>query len=167
MIVEERVRTDPDAAVVVALIRHERDLLDRGDLSHWMELFCDDGVYWMPSHPEQTDPAGAISLLLEDRPLMRIRAGNFQHPLSPAMAHSIRSTRLMELTQIERCADNGCHWRVVANFHAVVSYREQQQIFAGRYTYLIREEGKNKLIWRKRVDIINVDHALKSIVTYI
>lgn len=152
---------------IVALAKAEIDLLDIGDLKGWMSLFSEDGVYWMPSHGGQTDPHAEISLFFEDRTLMEIRAENYGHHLSASMAHPIRSCRMMDVTLIEPCSDLGAGWKLTAKFHAVISYRQQQSLFAGRYEYLVRIVDDRPRIRQKRVDLINADSPLPSIMIYI
>lgn len=159
-------RADPTERIV-ALAKAETDFLDRGDLKAWMSLFSEDGVYWMPSHPGQTDPHTEISLILEDRALMEIRAANFGHQLSASMAHPIGSCRMIDVTSVEPCSDLGCDWKLRAKFFAAISYRQTQSVYAGRYEYLVRLSGEEPRIRQKRVDLINAESPLPSIMSYI
>jgi benzoate/toluate 1,2-dioxygenase beta subunit len=154
-------------AEIESLIGREVDLLDQGDLATWMTLFTDDGIYWMPSHAGQSDPDKEISLFYEDRELMEIRAANFRHDLSPAMQHPVRSSHLVYVTGIEPGPESEPSWWVAAKFHAVLFHREEQTLFAGRYRYLIKQVNGRLQIKSKRVDLINVDAPLTSILIYI
>jgi 3-phenylpropionate/cinnamic acid dioxygenase small subunit len=158
---------NPSSLAIAALLRKERDLLDRGDLDAWRQLFTTDGVYWMPSDPAHEKPLEAISLMLEGQELMEIRARNFGHAMSPSMAHPLRSCRLMEIRSILPSKGGDGEWQAIASFHAVISYRQEQQLFAGSYTYLVAATGTGFLIRQKRVDILNVDQPIKSVLIYI
>ncbi|RMF07788.1 MAG: aromatic-ring-hydroxylating dioxygenase subunit beta [Alphaproteobacteria bacterium] len=143
----------------------EADLLDRGDLKAWLELFTEDGRYWMPARPDQDDPETEISLFYDDRLLMSIRALNFGHPLSPMMEHPVRTSHVIGNV---RLADwDGETARVTANFHVVALQRKEQTVFAGRYTYELVRAGAGWKIRQKRVDLINCDMPMKNILIYL
>ncbi len=152
---------------IITLVKEERDCLDKSNLKGWMSLFCTDGVYWMPSHPGQTDPHQEISLLYEDRHLMEIRAENFGDPMSPAMAHPVRSCRLIEIKSVTPARARDGSWQALANFHAVLYHREEQFLFAGQYEYLVQFVEGRPLIKQKRVDLVNIDAPLRNIMIYI
>ena len=43
---------------VQAFLIREADLLDRGLFGEWVDLFDEDGIYWVPSSPFQEDMLG-------------------------------------------------------------------------------------------------------------
>ena len=55
--------TDTLLAQATELLYSEADLLDQTDLDHWIELYTDDGTYWMPVTPDQPDPINHLKLL--------------------------------------------------------------------------------------------------------
>ena len=55
-------------------------LLDERRFDEWMELFDAKGYYWAPARPEQADPWSEISLLFDDRDVMKNRIGRLRHP---------------------------------------------------------------------------------------
>ena len=58
----------------------QAELLDAKRWDAFMELFTDDGVYWMPASPEQTTGEGQPAIFYEDRNLMSVRAKRVTHP---------------------------------------------------------------------------------------
>jgi len=53
------------------------------DGKHWqafIDLFDDQGVYWMPVTREQTEWEGSPSIFAEDKLMMEIRKGRVSHP---------------------------------------------------------------------------------------
>jgi 3-phenylpropionate/cinnamic acid dioxygenase small subunit len=42
---------------------HEARLLDERRFREWMELFADDGTYWVPAVPEQKSPSSGLPVL--------------------------------------------------------------------------------------------------------
>ena len=67
-------------AFEVFLIRESR-LLDERRFRDWMNLFTDDGTYWVPAVPGQESPHNQASLFYDDRQLMKTRIDRLEHPL--------------------------------------------------------------------------------------
>ncbi|TQV78841.1 aromatic-ring-hydroxylating dioxygenase subunit beta [Exilibacterium tricleocarpae] len=155
-----------DLAEIERFLYREADLLDGNDLENWMQLFTDDGTYWMPVAPDQQDPHSHISILFENRTLMAVRAANFGHRLSASMQYTIRTSHLISNIRLAALDTATGTCTVKSNFQAVLYYREQT-LFAGTYTHNLVRAGDEYKIRQKRVDIINCDANHKSIMTYI
>ncbi len=155
-----------DLQSIEQFLYHESDLLDANDLSNWMELFTDDGTYWMPVARDQQDPHTHISILFENRAVMAVRANNFGHRLSASMEYDIRSSHLIGNIRITALDEATGDCTVKSNFQAVLYYREQT-LFAGTYTHQLKRVGNGYKIRQKRVDLINCDANHKSIMTYL
>ena len=65
---------------VEVFLFHQAALLDNKAWSEFGQLFSDDGVYWMPSTPTQTDWRREPSIFAEDKLLMEVRASRLLHP---------------------------------------------------------------------------------------
>ena len=61
-----------DQQLIDFVVRESR-LLDQQRLEDWLNLFTEDGHYWMPVEWGQTDPKLTTSLMYEDKLLLRIR----------------------------------------------------------------------------------------------
>jgi benzoate/toluate 1,2-dioxygenase beta subunit len=157
----------PSLAAVEALLYREADCLDAGNLDDWIELYTADATYWMPVRPEQTDPRKEISLFYDDRLLMDIRRRNFGHELAPSMAHEIRSSHLIGNVRLEKAGGASGVQRVFSSFHVAVYYRREQTLYAGRYTHELVATESGLRIRHKRVDLINCDAPLRSILIYL
>lgn len=163
----KRTAADPDINVLAAFLYDEADLLDAGDLKAWMALYTEDGRYWMPAAPDQPDPDSHISLFYDDRLMMSIRALNFGHPLSAAMEHPVRSSHVIGNVRLAHWDPSTGTAKVTSNFHVVLLQRKEQTVFAGRYTHDLVQDGQDWKIRQKKVDLINCDQPLKSIMTYL
>ena len=64
------VPTDQD---LIGFVVHEARLIDEHRFEEWLDLFTEDGHYWMPLEWGQTDPLLATSLMYEDKVLLQIR----------------------------------------------------------------------------------------------
>jgi benzoate/toluate 1,2-dioxygenase subunit beta len=155
-----------NVAQVEEFLYTEADLLDSCDLKNWMNLYTEDGTYWMPVRVGQEDPLTEISILYENRTLMAIRSNNFGHRLAPSMDHPVRCSHILSRIRVldSDSATGDC--TVQSNFQAVVYYKEQT-IFAGKYTHQLKCEGDRFLIKQKRVDLINCDANHRSLLIYV
>ena len=124
-----------------AFLMHEARLLDERRFREWMELFADDGTYWVPAAPVQESPFNEASLFYDDRDLMRTRIERLEHPRIHVQTPPSRTAHLVGNALIEM-ADEGNGECVVGSTVIMVEYRdEQQRIFAGRQHHRFRREG--------------------------
>lgn len=161
------VSESPVISEIEAFLYDEADCLDRADLDSWINLYTEDGVYWMPQNPAQTDPATEISLFHDSRLLMEIRRLNFGSALAPSMAYPVRASHIIGNVRVREWDDEAGTCKVTSNFQAILLFRNEQTLYAGRYTHELRHlEGEWKIA-HKRVDLINCDMPLKSLVIYL
>jgi 3-phenylpropionate/cinnamic acid dioxygenase small subunit len=151
-----------DRAEVEAFLVHEARLLDERRFREWMELFVDDGTYWVPAVPNQESPLDQASLFYDDRDLMRTRIERLEHPRIHVQTPPSRTAHLVGNMLIE-AADEANGECIVGSTVIMVEYREEQQrIFAGRQQHRLRRDGGSWRIVRKRVDLINCDSAFEA-----
>jgi hypothetical protein len=60
---------------VEQFLYRQAELLDGKHWQAFIDLFADDGVYWMPVTREQTEWEGSPSIFAEDKLMMEIRKG--------------------------------------------------------------------------------------------
>lgn len=152
-------------AQIAGLIQNETALLNKGDLDAWMNLFTDDGYYWMPLEAEQASPDEHDSLIYDNRALMEMRRDNLGHFLSPSMQVPVRSVRILGDLSYQDSSVVSSAVDVNTSVIAVI-YHRRQDTFAGNVTYTVVGEDNPK-IFRKRVDLINADGELDAIMMYI
>ena len=158
---------DVDTGVVQGireLIRQETAYLNKGDLDAWMTLFTDHGYYWMPLDAGQQSPDEHDSLIYDNRSLMEIRRNNLGHPLSPSMDFPVRSVRILAEPDIEAAV--GGEFIVTSSVIAMINHK-RQDVYGGKVTYRVCREGDDWRIQCKRVDLLNADAPLDTIMMYI
>jgi benzoate/toluate 1,2-dioxygenase beta subunit len=151
-----------ERAAVEEFIVREARLLDDRRFRDWMELFADDGTYWVPAVPGQPSPFEEASLFYDDRELMKTRVERLEHPRIHVQTPPSRTAHLVGNAVIEEVdtAKNEC---VVGSTFIMVEYRdEQQRVFAGRQRHRLRRDGAGFRIVQKRVDLINCDSAFEA-----
>jgi len=158
-----------DLRNIEQFLYQEASLLDRNDLDEWINLYTDDGTYWMPVTPEQEDPINHISLFYDDRTIMEIRRRNMKHPRAASKELPIRCSHIIGNVQVldEGSEKGQGDITVSSNFQCVIYAADEQTLFAGTYTHLLATAESSFKIRSKRVDIINCDAALGAILTYI
>ncbi|MED5420198.1 MAG: aromatic-ring-hydroxylating dioxygenase subunit beta [Pseudomonadota bacterium] len=145
----------------------EASFLDRPDLDKWMELYTEDGTYWMPAIPDQEDAEMHISLFYDDRVMMEVRRRNFVHPAAASKEYVVRASHIISNIQVTELDERNGDCTVTSNFHCFLYYHDRQTPYAGTYTHQLVRDGDSYKIKSKRVDIINCDTALNTIIIYI
>ena len=149
------------------LLYDEAAHLDRPDLDKWIELYTEDGTYWMPATPDQEDPLNHISLFYDDRVMMEVRRRNFKHPRAASKEYAVRASHIISNIRITEVDEDSGDCIVTSNFHCYLFYRDRQTPYAGTYRHELKREGDRYKIRHKRVDIINCDAALNTIIIYL
>jgi benzoate/toluate 1,2-dioxygenase beta subunit len=150
-----------DRAAVEEFLVHEARLLDERRFRDWMELFAEDGSYWVPAVPDQESPLDQASLFYDDRDLMRTRVERLEHPRIHVQTPPSRTAHLVGNVIVED-ADAANGEVLVGSTVIMVEYRDEaQRVFAGRQHHRLRREGASFRIVQKRVDLINCDSAFE------
>jgi 3-phenylpropionate/cinnamic acid dioxygenase small subunit len=140
----------------------EATLLDTRRFHDWMELFADDGTYWVPAVPGQESPFKEASLFYDDRELMKTRVDRLAHPRIHVQTPPSRTAHLVGNVVVETA--NGADGEFnVGSTVIMVEYRDDaQRVFAGRQLHKLRRDGDSFRIVQKRVDLINCDGAFEA-----
>src|SRR5258708_35827731 len=69
-----------DRAAFETFLIQEARLLDERRFREWMELFAEDGTYWVPAAPDQASPFDQASLFYDERELLQTRVESLDHP---------------------------------------------------------------------------------------
>lgn len=150
-----------DRAPIEQFLIHEARLLDERRFREWMELFSEDGTYWVPAVQDQESPFDQASLFYDDRDLMRTRVERLEHPRIHVQTPPSRTAHLVGSVLIEQADAAEV---LVGSTVIMVEYRDDaQRVFAGRQHHRLRREGAGFRIVQKRVDLINCDGAFEAI----
>jgi len=151
-----------DRAAFEEFLIHEACLLDERRFRDWMELFADDGTYWVPATPDQKSPFEEASLFYDDRELMKTRIERLEHPRIHVQTPPSRTAHIVGNLVIEE-TDLAKGEYVVGSTFIMAEYRDDaQRLFAGRQRHRLRRYGDTFRIVQKRVDLINCDGAFEA-----
>lgn len=156
---------DVDAALlrqVQVLLTQQAALLDARRWAEWMELFTEDGLYWMPAVPEQSDWASQPSIFAEDRLLMEVRASRLLHPNAWSQAAHWATQHLLGTTIVEQAnSDTLSTW---TPFQMMEVRRDKVRHFGGSYRHtLVLQQGQWK-IRLQRVDMFNAQASFDYVI---
>jgi 3-phenylpropionate/cinnamic acid dioxygenase small subunit len=155
--------TAPTDQDLIGFVMHEARLIDQHRFEEWLDLFADDGYYWMPLEWGQTDPRLATSLMYEDKLLLRIRVERLKGNRTFSQKPKSRCHHVLQIPQIERRDEAANEYVTWTPMHYVETRLDEQDLYAAWATHTLgMVDGKLK-IKLKRVDLVNCDAALRSI----
>lgn len=139
---------------VEQFLYRQAELLDDKHWQAFIDLFDDQGVYWMPVQPQQTEWEGSPSIFAEDKLLMEIRKGRVTHPNAWSQAPMWETNHLVSHVAIESVSGNEI--KVRSRFHFMELRRDNVRHFGGRYQHwLVRGADGALRIKLQRVDLFN------------
>jgi 3-phenylpropionate/cinnamic acid dioxygenase small subunit len=139
---------------VEQLLYQQAELLDGKHWQAWMDLFDEQGVYWMPVTPEQVEWEGSPSIFAEDKLMMEIRKGRISHPNAWSQAPMWETSHIVSHVVLESAV--GDLVQVRSRFHMMELRRDTVRHFGGRYHHtLVRGPDGLLRIRLQRVDLFN------------
>lgn len=153
----------PSDQDLVDFVYAEARLLDERRYDAWYALFTEDGYYWVPLAPGQTDPINHTSLAYEDKLLLRLRIERLKPPGPFSQHPESRAHHLLQRPEVERSDHAGNAFLTRTQLHYTETRGDEQLILVGTvFHHLTVEDGRLR-IKLKRIDILNCDAALPSI----
>jgi 3-phenylpropionate/cinnamic acid dioxygenase small subunit len=138
---------------VEQFLYRQAELLDRKSWQGFIELFAEDGVYWMPASPEQTTWVGVPAIFAEDRNLMTVRMKRLTHPHAWSQAPLWGTSHIVGNVMID--GEQGDTLVVRSRFHLMEFRRDASRHFAGSYVHHLRRTPDGLRIQLQRVDMVN------------
>jgi 3-phenylpropionate/cinnamic acid dioxygenase small subunit len=156
--------SDTEYRAVVEFVFKEARLADEARYVEWLELWTDDGVYWVPATTDPgADPDKHLSHIYDNRGRIETRIKLLQtgHRYSQEPASLMR--RL--ISNIEVTADGG---ELVAesNFALAelsIQARHEMHWWVGRTTHRLRRVGGELRMCRKKVVLVNAAEPLPNL----
>jgi 3-phenylpropionate/cinnamic acid dioxygenase small subunit len=148
---------------VIGFVYREARLLDEQRFDEWLDLFTEDGRYWMPLEPGQTDRRLTASLMDEDLLLLRIRVERLKGIRTYSQKPPSRCHHVLQQPQVDVFEPDAGRFSVWTSMHYVEARQDRQDLFAAWTTHdLVLVDGALR-IRMKRVDLLNCDAALGNI----
>ena len=143
---------------VEQFLYRQSELLDTRQWQAWIDLFTDDGVYWMPADPAQKHWDGVPSIFAEDKNLMHVRMGRVLHPDAWSQRPLWGTNHVVSNVIIEKQDGNGDVF-VRSRIHMMELRRDDVRHFAGSYRHELKKTPDGYRIKLQRVDMINAQAA--------
>lgn len=137
------------------LLYRQADLLDTKRWQDFIDLFADDGIYWMPASPEQTTGEGVPSIFWEDRDLMTVRMKRMDHPRAWSQKTAWGTNHVVSNVVIERQDPRTGEVVARSRFHMMEFRNDISRHFAGSYIHHFERTKDGYRIKLQRVDMVN------------
>jgi 3-phenylpropionate/cinnamic acid dioxygenase small subunit len=157
-------------------VYREARLLDAGAFTDWLALFAEDGRYWVPLEPAQSESdRSAQSIADEDLMLLRIRIARLENPRAYSLHPPVRCQHVLQQPRIERADDapeagagrQGAEFLLHTPFMYAERRAEEQLVLFGTARHRLRRGPAGLQIVLKRIDLLGADTALPSIYLFL
>ena len=153
----------PSDKDLIDFIYHEARLLDELRFNEWLDLFTDDGHYWMPAEWGQTDTKLVGSLMYEDKLLLTVRVERLKGNRTFSQKPKSRCHHVLQAPHIDCRDDEKREYQTYTPFHYYETRLEEREFYAGWAKHSLVVEGDKLKIKLKRVDLVNCDAAFGNI----
>ncbi len=139
---------------VEQFLYRQADLLDSKKWQEYIDLFAEEGVYWVPADPAHTTWEGVPAIFAEDRNLMTVRMKRVLHPDAWSQRPAWGTNHVVSNVVIQKRTEAG-ELEVRSRFHMMELRRDDVRHFAGVYMHRLRKTRGNYRIVLQRVDMTN------------
>ncbi len=142
-------------AGVAEFLYREARLLDARRFGEWVDLFCEDAVFWAPAvgmdGAHNTEPETSLNFIyMVGRPALEARVFRVESGGSLA-SNPLPHTRHL-VTNVMVDSDGPTEVAAFANTQVVAFCESRgQQILNGSYEYILRKDNDRLLIARKKI----------------
>lgn len=124
----------------------------------WEALWADDGVYWIPANGDDIDPDRQMSIIYDNRSRIGLRVRQLMTGKRHTQEPQSRLRRIVgdiELLKVE-----GREFHVACNTMIFESALRGDIIWASRNQFVLRRDGDDFKIARKKVALVNNGKAI-------
>lgn len=160
---------DPDDVLrteIEQFLFREARLLDTQNFDGWLDLWTENGMYWVPHKPDQSNPRDHISLFWEDTTLREVRVRRITNPRNWSQQPKTRTARVISNVMI---GGSDCDGRlIVHSTFSLTEWRNEQRQLAGLTTHKLEKgKGEDWKIYLKRVDLVNAADVFSNLEVFI
>ena len=138
----------------------EARLIDEHQYDQWLELWTEDGLYWVPANSDDADPARQAMIIYDNRARLGDRIYRLTSGAAWAQQPRSRTRRLISNVEV-RETDGG--YAVESNCLIAEMRRSRQDIFAARVLHTLRPTGDSFRIALKKVLLLNNDDPIDNL----
>lgn len=147
-------------------IYHEARLLDERQWQPWLDLWTEDGMYWIPQQHDQTSPFDHISLCWDNAMLRELRLRTLDNPRNWAQQPITHATRFVSNVMVDGTDPDGC-LIVRSAFHMADWRKGDMRHMAGSYIHKLVAHNDSWRIKLKQVNLVNCSDVQSAIQVYL
>ena len=147
-----------DQHAVEQFLYKQAELLDTRQWQKWIDLFTDDGVYWMPPDASYKTWEGMPAIFAEDKNLMTVRMNRVLHPDAWSQKPLWGTNHIVSNVVIDKKSSKENIF-VKSRFHMMELRRDDIRHFAGSYLHQLVKVKSGYRIKLQRVDMTNAQAA--------
>lgn len=148
---------------LIDFVYNEARMLDEGRYNEWLDLWLEDGHYWMPLDYQQTDPNLVTSLLHEDMFMLRLRVERLNGARTFSQKPRSRCHHVIQRPFIDKVDHEQGKYITHTSMHYVETRLDDQFLLALTATHELALVDNRLRIANKRVDLLNSDAAFGNI----
>lgn len=152
---------------LIDFVVREARLLDDKRYDDWLDLWADDGIYWVPLTPEQSDGVLHNSHLYEDKLLRTLRVERLKSPRAYSQQPPSRALHVLQMPTLESADAQAQRFVLRTPFHYSEAQGDEIQSFVGTAFHHLVREGEALRLRLKRVDLLNGEAALPAVQLFI
>ncbi len=157
----------PSERELIDFVVREARLLDDKRYEEWLDLWTEDGIYWVPLTPEQTDGVHHNSHLYEDKLLRTLRVERLKSPRAFSQQPPSRALHVLQAPAIESSDLEARRFVLRTPFHYSEAQGDEIQSFVGTAFHHLVHDGSALRLRLKRVDLLNGEAALPAVQLFI
>lgn len=148
---------------LIDFVYDEVRMLDEGRYDDWLNLWTEDGIYWMPLDWKQKDEINETSLMYEDQFMLRLRVERLTGARTFSQKPKSRCHHVIQRPYVDKIDNDAGAFLVTTQMHYVETRLDDQFLLAltAQHELVLKDEALK--IARKRVDILNCDAAFGNI----
>lgn len=158
--------TDGPVAEATDFLAREAWLLDDKRWDDWRDLFTEDGLYWVPARPGQTDWRHEVSLYLDDRKGLEARIARLRHPRAHAQVPASQTVHAISNVHLDPDTAAGPDAFSVRSVVTMTEWRQgRTTVYVGRVRHDLVRTDTGLRIRLKRVDLVDAEavHGAMSV----
>jgi 3-phenylpropionate/cinnamic acid dioxygenase small subunit len=145
---------------LIDFVYREADLIDERRFDDWLALLAEDGRYWIPLSPDQTDARLHVSILHEDKLLLKARIERLGGDRTFSQQPPSRCQHVLQRPVVLDGDAASGEYRLRTRAMYVEVRAGLQHVLACTLTHRLRLEGGVLRIVEKRVDLLNAGAPL-------
>lgn len=148
---------------LIDFVHDEARMLDEGRFDEWLELWLEDGHYWMPLDWKQEDPLHVTSLMYEDMFMLRLRVQRLTGARTFSQKPKSRCHHVLNRPFVDEIDNEAGRFVTNTNMHYVETRLDDQFLLALTAVHELRLVEGRLRIANKRVDLLNCDASFGNI----